>query len=468
MARSPCLLSVVTPVKDGERTIGRCLESVARLADAFPGQVEHIVKDGGSRDGTLDILRAWATGHGSSPRTLIVGTDRGQSDAINIAADHACGRWFCWLNADDRYTADARRVIEQLKSTDAEVLVGRCTFVDMSGRVVFRPVPPELLTADSLCRPLSKWFHGQCLVQPEVFVHLDAYQAAGGLDPENHFAMDHALWLRLLADGRRTRSVPIHVAEQLAHPEQKTADNLAVARQIHANCTRFEAERGNLSPEAVGEIAQLGTRVREAESVLATGSRPPELRVAPMARAVEGCQASVPRTTGPCLAIGRGVGEIIGATRASNTWARAAEIPRVRDAFAGILVDGRSLRPSEDLIWRLAASVRPGGTVLWAFAAHRTAISEEIEAVATLVRDRVTAACAPTGSHDVLSPFRRVMASLRWLQERAIDAPRIVSRGGLTAEVRWQPVAGVLYGHRLLLAENRPMLGVLTIVRESV
>ncbi|MEL7485207.1 MAG: glycosyltransferase, partial [Planctomycetota bacterium] len=271
MAANSPILSVITPVLNGAAYLPACLATVARLADAAPGQVEHIVADGGSVDGTLEIARA-ALGLRSSPVSLVLeGPDRGQSHAINRALGHARGDWIAWLNADDEFVPTATEFLHDLACdphAGAGVAVGRCRFVDSAGRVVFEPSPPALTDAGELLRPLSKWFNGRCIVQPEAFIRREAMQAVGGLDESNHLAMDHDLWLRLIETGVRFESVDTHVAIQRVHPSQKTANNLGVARQIVANCRRHLALGASDAEHDAAEIDELARRIAVVDTVL--------------------------------------------------------------------------------------------------------------------------------------------------------------------------------------------------------
>src|SRR4051812_47745101 len=90
----PSLVTIVTPCLNPGDRLARCLDSVAAQTHR---QVEHIVIDGGSTDGTVDLLRARGVRFVSEP-------DRGQTQAINKGFDLAQGEWLGWLNADDELT----------------------------------------------------------------------------------------------------------------------------------------------------------------------------------------------------------------------------------------------------------------------------------------------------------------------------------------------------------------------------
>src|SRR5829696_9006531 len=88
------LVSVVTPVLDGAAYLEATIQSVQ--AQDYP-RVEHLVLDGGSTDGTLDILRRYPHLEWTSA------PDLGQSDAVNRGWQRAHGEILGWLNCDDLY-----------------------------------------------------------------------------------------------------------------------------------------------------------------------------------------------------------------------------------------------------------------------------------------------------------------------------------------------------------------------------
>ena len=89
-------ISVVTPVRNGARFLERTLAS---LRSQDHGDVEHIVVDGGSTDGTLDLLRAASGIEWTSQ------PDSGMYDAINRGLRMASGEIVAYLSADDTYAS---------------------------------------------------------------------------------------------------------------------------------------------------------------------------------------------------------------------------------------------------------------------------------------------------------------------------------------------------------------------------
>jgi glycosyltransferase involved in cell wall biosynthesis len=201
------LVSIVTPVRNGERFVAQTVESV--LAQSYP-HVEYIVVDGGSTDGTLEILTQFA-----DRITIVRGADAGQADAINRGFALARGEVFGWLNADDLYLPGAVEAVVNTfgERPDAGVVYGEADHVDDEERVI-DAYPVEPFEAGSLER--------RCFIcQPAAFVRRAAFAAAGGVDPRLHYALDYDLWIRL---SRSTRFAFLRkrLARSRMHSTNKT------------------------------------------------------------------------------------------------------------------------------------------------------------------------------------------------------------------------------------------------------
>ena len=152
--------------------------------------IEHIVMDGGSTDGSVEILAA--AGDSITWRSE---PDEGQSDAVNKAFALSRGDIIGWVNSDDAYF-DCR-VIEDVvacfgRHPDVDVVYGHCAQVDEEGVIIWMIWVP--------------WFIRRALHvtnfigQPVAFVRRRALSEPM-LDTSYHFAMDYELWLRLDAQG---------------------------------------------------------------------------------------------------------------------------------------------------------------------------------------------------------------------------------------------------------------------------
>lgn len=257
------LLSIITPCLNAGRFLPRSLESVAmgaHEAAAAPGEIEHIIVDGGSTDGSVEVIRAHAAAHPSLVTHWSSQADQGQSDAINRGMALARGRYAAWLNADDWYEpGGVAAVLSALRREDApDVVVGRCRFVNEDGRVEMEPRPPMPVSLAALLSLRSRWFAGECLVQPEVFFQLDVFRRLGGLNTANHYTMDHELWCRMVLAGARFAHVDALVASAGVHEGQKTRNNREVARSMLRYALPMSREHGAiLGTEATRVRAEL-------------------------------------------------------------------------------------------------------------------------------------------------------------------------------------------------------------------
>ena len=208
-------LSVITPSLNQARYLGECLDSVRRAAaQATPHEVEHIVIDGGSTDGTVDLLAARGDVRWISEK------DTGQSNAINKGLAMAGGEILAYLCADDLYEPDAVRAAMQafVQDPQADLVYGDFYFLEGdSGRkrrksaASFRP---ESLPNDN---PLG---------QPAIWWRRSVYEKFGGFDESLHFCMDHEYWLRL-GTNVRWHYIPEALAVSRLHADAKTSRQLA-------------------------------------------------------------------------------------------------------------------------------------------------------------------------------------------------------------------------------------------------
>jgi glycosyltransferase involved in cell wall biosynthesis len=187
-------ITVVTPCLNASATLPATLESVR--SQAYGAPVEHLVIDGGSTDGTLEILE------GAQDVRFISEPDRGLSDAVNKGIRLATGEVIGWLNADDVYLPNALDRVGRAFSSNPDAIwaTGRCIIIDAEGREIRR-----LVTAykDLFLRRYSYSLH---LVQnfvsaPSTFVRRDAFERLGLFDERFKYSMDYDLWLRLGREG---------------------------------------------------------------------------------------------------------------------------------------------------------------------------------------------------------------------------------------------------------------------------
>lgn len=198
-------ISVVTPSYNQAEFIEETLQSVARQTWSA---VDHVVVDGESDDGTVDLLQAWddRVRWRSEP-------DEGQADAINTGFDMARGDIVGWLNSDDVYfdTGVLARVATHFEQSDADVVYGDIGLLDADSRVLKLRCVPDF--------DYSRLRRGCFIEQPALFFRQHVLEDAR-LDPDLEFAMDYEFWLRL-----GTEYEFHHVSDVLAgdrnHPGRK-------------------------------------------------------------------------------------------------------------------------------------------------------------------------------------------------------------------------------------------------------
>lgn len=180
------LVSVLTPSFEQARYLRDCLESVRRQTY---GRIEQIVMDGGSRDGSVDLLER-SSRQGLRWRSE---PDRGQAHAVNKALEAAEGSIIGWLNSDDAY-ADRRAVawaveaFERDPSLDA--VIGHALLVNEDNNVL------QLLWTPPLSRRLLRRIH--YVIQPTLFLRRSTIEREQRfLDERYHFVFDRDLLLRL-------------------------------------------------------------------------------------------------------------------------------------------------------------------------------------------------------------------------------------------------------------------------------
>ena len=194
------LVSVVIPCLNRAHYLVPTIESVLKQ-DYQP--IECIVVDGGSTDGTVDILRQY----GNRIR-WVSEPDKGHADAINKGWWMSTGEILSWLNADDLYMvpdAISKAVAYLQKSPQADMVYGNYSEISEDGEVIRGVIKPRewnLETAVNYC--------DHTIPQAASFMRRSILEKVGWLDDE--YCLDHDLWLRIGMVGTIK-----YIASQLAY-----------------------------------------------------------------------------------------------------------------------------------------------------------------------------------------------------------------------------------------------------------
>jgi glycosyltransferase involved in cell wall biosynthesis len=202
-------ITVVTPSYNQGRYLEKTITSV--LSQEYD-ELEYIVLDAGSTDGSVDIIKKYSTDLAywqSEP-------DNGQVNAIQHGWKLGTGDVVCWLNSDDMLMPGAlAEVARQYQESDWVLLAGRSTLIDENDRPTHYQVPRNRSVESMLT-----WGHG--LSQMATFYRTSAITEIGGLNTNLSFAFDFDLFIRLRQVGRFQFTNRCFAAARI-HSEAKSA-----------------------------------------------------------------------------------------------------------------------------------------------------------------------------------------------------------------------------------------------------
>ena len=208
-------ISLITPSFQQAQYLEECIASVHGQGYR---NVEHIVVDGGSTDGSKAIIERKA----SKLAWWCSAKDKGQSDAINKGLAHATGEVFGWLNSDDVLLPGSLHLVAEAFAADPDLLV-------FGGRVIHRDAQGDrVFAALNDTRNEEQLFTEPVINQPATFWRMSAIRSIGGVDPALRYVMDVELWWqRLFRSGAaHLRFEPIELATFRMHDESKTSTSI--------------------------------------------------------------------------------------------------------------------------------------------------------------------------------------------------------------------------------------------------
>jgi glycosyltransferase involved in cell wall biosynthesis len=181
--------SIITPSYNQAVFIGQTIRSVLEQGME---DLEYIIVDGGSADGTIDILRSY-----EKHLRWISEPDKGLADAVNKGIGMAAGDIIGWLNSDDLYLPGTLQTVSDFFNDHPECkwLCGRGRIIDSSGKERWKWITRyknSRLKKFSIDKLLRENF----ISQPAVFFRKELFEKTGRLDLSLKYAMDYDLWLR--------------------------------------------------------------------------------------------------------------------------------------------------------------------------------------------------------------------------------------------------------------------------------
>lgn len=177
-------ISVVTPSYNQAPFLQACIDSVC--SQGYPA-LDYSVVDGGSMDGSVDIIRA------NSARLdyWVSESDKGQAHAINKGLSRFTGDVWGFLNSDDELEPGCLARVGRLfaDNRDLDAVFGDCTFIDKYGRI----------RGKGAARPFDRaaLLEGCYIFQPSMFLRRRVLDEFGLFDESLHFVFDYEYWLRV-------------------------------------------------------------------------------------------------------------------------------------------------------------------------------------------------------------------------------------------------------------------------------
>jgi glycosyltransferase involved in cell wall biosynthesis len=255
----PPLISLVTVSFNQAQYLETCIRSV--LDQNYPN-LEYIVVDGGSNDGSVAIIEKYQKAF----KHIIIEPDNGQSDALNKGFRLASGEIMNWLCSDDALMPGAlEHVARAFRQHDADLIVGGCTRIRETSADVIHLHHSALplgrtvrLDPYDILKFMRSWQKGNYFFQPEVFFSRRIWQSSGAYVKEwLHYAMDYDLWLRMALAGASARAIASPIAYSRVHALQKTRDDAVYLHQLRVMMEEF-SEMFDLLIEASPAPAEQG------------------------------------------------------------------------------------------------------------------------------------------------------------------------------------------------------------------
>lgn len=251
-------ISLITPCFNAAQYIE---QTILSIINQDYDNIEYIIIDGGSTDGTVDIIKKYE----DKITFWVSEPDKGQSDAINKGIQKASGAIFNWINADDYLEPNVLKLIaNEFQDNSIDVLCSPCNLVNEKGDFL------RVNEATHVDWEFQRLMLSQGLNQQGMFWKFDVIKQLTGVNPVFNYSMDLDLWKRyLLSFGiSKTKKIDIITANFRLLESSKTGADFEVnfklfeiennaALQMYAGVLgdRFKAPIQYLFPEFNENIA---------------------------------------------------------------------------------------------------------------------------------------------------------------------------------------------------------------------
>jgi len=208
-------ISIITPSYNQGQFIEETIQSV--LSQNYPN-LEYIIIDGGSIDGSVEIIKKYA--HHLS--YWVSEKDNGQSDAINKGLRLATGEIWAYINSDDVYQPGIFHKVAQQFMNNPNIywVTGYAEYMDQEGQFVESLVPAPFT---NMRKTLIRWEEPRSVaIQVSNFMSAQILKKYGLFDESLHYCMDFEFGMRALSDGITPTIIPEVLAKARLHSTSKT------------------------------------------------------------------------------------------------------------------------------------------------------------------------------------------------------------------------------------------------------
>jgi glycosyltransferase involved in cell wall biosynthesis len=208
-------ISIVTPSFNQASFIQEALESVS--IQNYPNY-EHLVIDGMSTDGTVELLQNFQIDKASSGITWVSERDNGQSEALNKGFRQATGDIIGWLNADDRYRIGCFKHVAKAfeDNPDLDILYGDYRVVDEFGELI-------RIKAEIKFSAFVLFYHRVLYIPTTTtFFRRRVFEEGNWINEDLQYVMDLEFFIRLAVKGYHFEHIPKLLADFRLQPDSKT------------------------------------------------------------------------------------------------------------------------------------------------------------------------------------------------------------------------------------------------------
>lgn len=229
-------ISIITPTLNQAHYIEATIQSV--INQHYPN-LEYIVLDGGSNDGTIEILEKYD----QFIDYWVSEKDNGQTEAINKGVKRATGDIIAYLNSDDRLTPGTLELVNHWYQYGSTLwFVGGCTFVDANGDAI-KNWYPSLPPKSKYALIAGPWG----VPQPSCFWKRELFDTIGLFDENYNYVFDTEFQIRSIINGKIPTCTTMILSEATIHDESKTGQSTGVGHFWREEIAMLDAYRDQLN-----------------------------------------------------------------------------------------------------------------------------------------------------------------------------------------------------------------------------